>query len=125
MPPQKGSGRGISERFNIRLDAATAAAYRELAHAAGLPLSEFLRQTLTRGLVQQNVERVEARLDALNARLPAAPAPAIDDALLDELAVGVFFCRDVLRQIVSDRNIQTAYEADDRARAQVKRLRAK
>lgn len=125
MPRQKGSGRGINERFNIRLDAATAARYRELAEAAGLPLSEFLRQTLTRGLAQQSVERVEARLDALSAQLPTGATPAIDRELLDELAVSAFFCRDVLRQIVSDRNIQTAYEADDRARAQLKRLRAK
>ncbi|MDC6126782.1 ribbon-helix-helix protein, CopG family [Burkholderia gladioli] len=125
MPRQKGSGRGINERFNIRLDAATAARYRELADAAGLPMSEFLRQTLTRGLAQQNVERVVARLDALDAQLPVSSAPPIDDALLDELAVSVFFCRDVLREIVSERNIQTAYKAEDRARAQLKRLRTK
>lgn len=62
MPRPRGFGKGETARANVRLDPDTLAFYKARANESGVSLSEYLRQTLTQGVITENVTAIEARL---------------------------------------------------------------
>ncbi len=59
MPRQKGTGKGKTGRFNIRLDEETANFYRSEANQHGLDASEYLRQLLLHGAIAANAVEIQ------------------------------------------------------------------
>ena len=98
MPRQKGSGKGETERFNIRLDPEVARFYRTRANEHGISLSEFLRKTLVQGVISESVHEIEARLQRLISQTHHPDGGAGRMAIPDELLLSVFTtnCRNIL-----------------------------
>lgn len=123
MPRLKGTGKGPTERFNIRLDEETAAFYRTKANEHGVSLSEFLRQTLVQGVIAENVQDIEERLRQLLSEIRADKKSAGGADIPDDLLLSVFTSENMLASIVEARDIQKLYEAQDKAKAKLKRLK--
>lgn len=132
MPRLVGSSKGKTGRLTVRLDKPTEDFYRKKAQEAGIPVAEYCRQLLMRGVVNDNVQQLEKRLEALLAAMPgfagnsgSSPTAVAGKsvALLPaDLVRAIFFSREVLTSIVSDRNIQFFHQAQDRAEAAAKKL---
>ncbi|CAM2163417.1 Mobilization protein [Burkholderia cepacia] len=131
MPRSSHASKGKSDRITLRFDKPTNDFYRRKANEAGIPVAEFCRQILVRGIVSENVEQIEKRLNALLATIPnsaqtsnGGPPPTGGSFAAElplDLVRAVFFCREVLTTIVSDRNIQFVHQAQDRAEAATKK----
>ena len=108
----KAQGKGETERFNIRLDRDTAAFYRRRANQSGVSISEFLRKTLYEGVIAENIQDAEARMQALIATIPAKAGTA-GTGLSDDMALSVLMCEAMLSAIVNAQSIQAFYQAQD------------
>ncbi|MGS1000120.1 hypothetical protein ACVCH0_00035 [Burkholderia glumae] len=138
-----GSSKGKSDRLTLRLDKPTRDFYRRKAQEAGVPVAEFCRQLLMRGVVGTNVEQLESRVTALitavqqiAAQIAATPAPApatpgaervqssgirlnkVQHAQLE----AVFTSAEILGTIAHDRSPQVRDRAQDAARAKIREL---
>ncbi|MCW3696726.1 hypothetical protein [Burkholderia cenocepacia] len=132
MPRSSHASKGKSERITLRFDRPTNEFYRRKANEAGVPVAEFCRQILVRGIVNDNVEQIEKRLNALLSAIPISAQAANGQAvhaggnsshlLPTDLVRAIYLCREVLTTIVSDRNIQFLHQAQDRAEAATKKL---
>jgi len=123
MPRTKGTGKGPSERFNIRLDGGTAGFYRTKANEHGISISEYLRQTLVQGVIAENVQEIEQRLKRVVDEFRASWNAGGQVAIPDELLLSVFTAEAMLTAIVEAKDTQTLYEAQDKAKAKLKRMK--
>ncbi len=119
MPRLKGTGKGPSERMNIRLDEETAGFYRSKANEHGISVSEFLRQMLVQGVIAENIQEIEERLRESVAEIRCAQSGAIPE----ELLLSLFTSEALLTAIVEARDPQQLYEAQDRAKVRLQRYR--
>ena len=122
MTWNKAQGKGETERFNIRLDRDVAAFYRRRANQSGVSISEFLRKTLYEGVIAENVQDAEARMQALIATIPAN-AHAAKDGLSDDLALSLLTCEAMLSAIVQAQSIQVFYSSQDAAKAKLAKIK--
>lgn len=124
MPRQKGTGKGSTERINIRLDEETAAFYRTKANEHGVSISEFLRQTLVQGIVAESVQEIENRLkstvEALNAKTPDQSKSHFSDKIL----LSILSSEALLSAIVQAKDIQQLYKAQDSAKQKLIEIKA-
>lgn len=123
MPRQPGTGKGETERFNIRLDKDTARFYRTKANEHGVSMSDYLRNTLVQGVIAENVHEIEDRLRALIAQIKAGGSGSADATMSDEVLLAIFTSEAMLTAIVEARDTQALYDAQDKAKARLKRLR--
>lgn len=123
MPRAKGTGKGPSERFNIRLDGDTAGFYRTKANEHGISISEYLRQTLVQGVIAENVHEIEQRLKRVVDEIRASGNAGGQVAIPDELLLSVFTAEAMLAAIVEAKDTQSLYEAQDKAKAKLKRMK--
>ncbi len=123
MPRAKGTGKGPTERFNIRLDEDTARFYRTKANEHGISISEFLRQTLVQGVIAENVHEIEQRLRRLIDEIRASGQVGGNVAIPDEMLLSIFTSEAMLAAIVEARDVQKLYEAQDKAKARITRMK--
>ncbi|MCW5323693.1 hypothetical protein D5039_21870 [Verminephrobacter aporrectodeae subsp. tuberculatae] len=123
MPRAKGTGKGPTERFNIRLDEDTAGFYRTKANEHGISISEFLRQTLVQGVIAENVRDIEQRLRRLLEEIRIGGPGGWKVEIPDDLLLSVFTAENMLTSIVEVRDVQTLYDAQDKAKEKLKRLK--
>lgn len=123
MPRQKGTGKGSTKPITLRLDDDTETFYKRKANEHGISLSEYLRQTLVQGVIAENIREAEERIRALFAEARAAAAPAVDGAVSDDLQLAVYTCEAMLIAIVEARDTQALYDAQNAARAKLKKLK--
>lgn len=123
MARNKGGGKGPSDRFNIRLDEDTARFYRSKANEHGIAISEFLRQTLVQGIIAENVHDIEHRLMRVASEIQSGGQGGFGNSVPDELLLSVFTNEALLQAIVEARDPQQLYEAQDRAKARLKRFK--
>lgn len=125
MPRPRGFGKGETARANVRLDPDTLAFYKARANESGVSLSEYLRQTLTQGVITENVTAIEARLrvagdemlDKLSQAQGARSMPILlQRALLETHAM--------LSKVVEAQDIQALYDAQKIAEAKLAKLHA-
>jgi len=124
MPRPKGSGKGQTGRFNVRLDEDTAAFYRTKANEAGISMSEFLRQTLVQGIIAENALEFESRLKDIVAELRTNGSGNVQALILEEMQMSQYTCEALLTAIVEARDIQQLYQAQDKAKARIKKYKA-
>lgn len=123
MPRAKGTGKGATERFNIRLDEDTARFYRTKANEHGISISEYLRQTLVQGVIAENVHEIEQRLRRLIDEFRAGGHGGGPAVIPDELLLSMFTSEAMLAAIVEARDVQKLYEAQDKAKAKLSRMK--
>ena len=123
MPRAKGTGKGQTERFNIRLDGDTASFYRTKANEHGISISEYFRQTLVQGVIAENVQDIEQRMRRLldETRTFRQAEGKVD--IPDELLLSVFTAEYMLAAIVEAKDVQKLYDAQDKAKAKIKRMK--
>lgn len=105
MPRAKGTGKGTTERFNIRLDEDTAGFYRTKENEHGISISEFLRQTLVQGVIAENVQDIEHRLRRPLDEIRAGGQGGGKAEIPDELWLSVFTAEYILVAIVEARDV--------------------
>jgi hypothetical protein len=110
MTWNKAQGKGETERFNIRLDRDTGAFYRRKANQAGVSTSEFMRRTLHEGVIAENIQDAEERMQALIATIPAH-INAAGAGLSDDLVLSILTTEALLTAIVKAQSIQAFYDA--------------
>lgn len=123
MPRLKGTGKGPSERFNIRLDEDTARFYRTKANEHGISISEYLRQTLVQGVIAENVQDIENRLRNVLEEIRSGSQAAGRADIPDEMLLSVFSSEFMLAAIVEARDVQALYTAQDKAKAKLKKMK--
>ena len=123
MPALKGNGKGPSERINIRLDEETMHFYKVKAHQHGVSVSDYLRQLLVQGVISENVHEIEQRLRSLIAEINTGGHGGDNLAIPDELLLSMFTSEALLTAIVEARDVQQLYEAQDKAKARLARLK--
>lgn len=123
MPRMKGTGKGPTERFNIRLDEDTAGFYRTKANEHGTSISEFLRQTLVRGVIAENVQDIEQRMRRLLDEIRAGGPVGGKTEIPEELLLSVFTAEYMLTAIIEARDVQQLYDAQNKAKAKLKRMK--
>jgi hypothetical protein len=124
MAWNKAQGKGETERFNIRLDRDTGAFYRRKANQAGVSISEFLRKTLYEGVIAENIQDAEERMQALIATIPAN-FNANGTGFSDDLALSILTCEAMLSAIVKAQSIQAFYDAQNAAKEKLAKLKEK
>ncbi|RQU97926.1 hypothetical protein DF047_37615 [Burkholderia cenocepacia] len=127
MPRLKTPGKGASKPISFKLDPESERFYRRKAQENGVSLSDYIRKQLALGVVTENVSLIDQRLKALIQQLsghtPSDGGPGKSvQTLPSELVQAVFFSREVLTSIISDRNIQFFHQAQDRAEAATRKL---
>ncbi len=123
MPRTKGTGKGETERFNIRLDEDTARFYRTKANEHGVSISEYFRQTLVQGVISENVQDIEYRMRRLIDEIRTYSQTDCNVDIPDELLLSVFTSEYMLAAIVESKDIQKLYEAQDKAKDMLKRVK--
>ena len=123
MPRTKGTGKGETERFNIRLDEDTARFYRTKANEHGVSISEYFRQTLVQGVISENVQDIEHRMRCLFDEIRTYSQTDCNVDIPDELLLSVFTSEYMLAAIVESKDIQKLYEAQDKAKEMLKRVK--
>ena len=63
MPVTKTKKPRDPNRLTVRFSPEVGAYWRQRAHESGESVSEFVRQTLTHGVISENVQHIEARLN--------------------------------------------------------------
>jgi hypothetical protein len=122
MARPKGGGKGATKPITMRLPPEEENFYRSKANKHGISLSEFLRRTLYEGVIAENVQDAEARMQALIATIPAN-ARAAKDGLSDDLALSLLTCEAMLSAIVQAQSIQVFYSSQDAAKAKLARIK--
>ncbi len=138
MPRPAGSGKGSADRVTIRFDRDASVFYRRKANEAGISLAEYCRQLLVRGVVNDNVQRLEQRISALSdvlgsRALPDVSALSAQSAAATSSTVGavpaqldvltaIFLCREILSATMHDRDPQGLYQAQERARVSAEKV---
>ena len=115
MPRLKGTGKGESERINIRLDPETARFYRA---------KEYLRQTLIQGVIAENVHEIEQRLLRVIEAGGHQERVASRTLLPDGVLLSIFTAESILSEIAEAQDVQRLYKAQDHAKAKLNRLKA-
>lgn len=125
MPRPRGFGKGETARANVRLDPDTLAFYKARANENGVSLSEYLRQTLTQGVITENVATIEARLskagDEMLDKLGQAQGARIMPILLQRALLETHA---MLSKVVEAQDIQALYDAQKIAEARLAKLHA-
>lgn len=103
------------------LDEDVQAFYLKRARERGISLSEFLRQTLVQGVIHDSVDQIEARLLAVGEKISGAGQSG-QAALHPTLAMSLLLSEQLLIQIVTTRDVQKLYEAQDAAKAKFSKL---
>lgn len=123
MPRRKGTGKGPSDRINIRLDKEVSDFYRAKANEHGVSVSNYLRDLLQQGVIAENVHEIEQRLKRLIAEINAGGGAGGDAAIPDDVLLSIFTSEALLAAIVEARDTQQLYDAQDKAKARLKRLK--
>jgi predicted kinase len=125
MPRPRGFGKGETARANVRLDPDTLAFYKARANESGASLSEYLRQTLTQGVITENVTVIEARLrkagDEMLDKLGQAQGSRTMPILLQRALLETHA---MLSKVVEAQDIQALYAAQKIAEARLAKLHA-
>lgn len=116
MPRQKGTGKGSTERINIRLDEETAAFYRTKANEHGVSISEFLRQTLVQGIIAESIQEIEQRLKRAVEEINTKSQNQSKSTLPDKILLSILNSEALLSAIVQSKDIQQLYAAQDSAK---------
>ena len=124
MPRLKGTGKGESERINIRLDPETARFYRAKANEHGVSISEYLRQTRIQGGIAENVHEIEQRLLRVIEAGGRQERVASRALLPDGVLLSIFTAESILSEIAEAQDVQRLYKAQDHAKAKLNRLKA-
>ncbi|AOJ79174.1 hypothetical protein WS86_00040 (plasmid) [Burkholderia savannae] len=123
MPRKAGTGKGESDRFNIRVDWDTGAFYRRKANEHGISPSEYLRQLLVQGVITETVQEIETRLMGVLSRMSAGSGGGGGVEIPDEVVLSILTSEEMLAAIVEARDPQELYRAQDRAREKMKRMK--
>ena len=113
MAFRRASSKGQSQQINVRFDGLTAEFLKRKANEAGISVTEFVRQMVTRGIHAENIATVEARLKEYSAKMGL-----IDPVMLSILTVEALLMMSVKRTNPTD--IPQAWQA---ARAHLRELR--
>jgi hypothetical protein len=109
-------------RFNIRLDEDAAHFYRSQARAHKMSVPELLRQMLVQGVIAETVHEIETCLKYTVADIRASTHQASLTVMPESARLSLFTSEALLTTIVESRNPQQLYEAQNIARAKLKRI---
>lgn len=122
MPRPKGVGKGRAKPATIRLPDDEDAFYRRKANEAGLSLNAYLTKLLVEGAVAEKVHEFEERMDAKIAELSAVKAGG-GAGFPEELMLSIITCEALLASVVSTQDPQALYQAQDAAKAKLRKMR--
>lgn len=119
MPRPKGTGKGESDRFIIRVPMETAAFYRRKANENGVSAAQFLRNMIEKGILAEDIQEIEERLKDTVAKIDAQETHG--QALPEYLIHAILMSQQLLRQIVEQRDVGEYYRAQDAVQLTMKR----
>ncbi|WP_242548439.1 hypothetical protein [Chromobacterium haemolyticum] len=105
----------------MRLDKETALYYRRRANERGVSLSDFLRNMIVQGMIAETALDVEQRMRALIAEMQISAGGGGSAKLPENALLSIYTSEQLLTKIVEARNVQDLYEAQDKAKARLKR----
>jgi hypothetical protein len=107
----------------MRLDKETATYYRRRANERGVSLSDFLRNMIVQGMSAETAIDVEQRMRAMLDEMQLRAAGGGSAKLPENALLSIYTSEQLLTKIVEVRNVQDLYDAQDKAKARIKRER--
>lgn len=107
----------------MRLDKETATYYRRRANERGVSLSDFLRNMIVQGMIAETALDVEQRMRAMLDEMQLRAAGVGSAKLPENALLSIYTSEQLLTKIVEVRNVQDLYDAQDKAKARIKRER--
>ena len=123
MPKTKKTNPDDIQPISMRLDKDTETYYRRRANERGVSLSVFLRETLVQGVIAENVQDIEQRLRHLIEEIGITRQKVVKVEIPDELWISVFTAEYLLAAIVEARDVQQLYDAQNKAKAKLNRIK--
>lgn len=123
MPKNTKTEEDGSKFVGLRLDRDTAAYYSKRAKERGTTLSDFLRNMIVQGMIAETALDVEQRLRRLLEEIRNGGQGGGKVEIPDELLLSVFTAENMLAAIVEAKDVQQLYEAQNKAKAKLKRLK--
>jgi hypothetical protein len=121
MPKKPANGEDGSKFIGLRLDRDTAAYYSKRAKERGTTLSEFLRTMIVQGMIAETALDVEQRMRVMLAEMQIQTGGGGSAKLPENALMSIYTSEQLLTKIVEARNPQDLYDAQDRAKAKIKR----
>lgn len=109
------------EIITLRLDKDTALYYRKRAKERGTTLSDFLRQTVVQGMIAETALDIEQRMRSVLAEMGQKSGGGGAATLPENVLMSLYTSEYLLTAIVEARNIQELYDAQNKAKAKIKR----
>ena len=110
-----------SKFVGLRLDRDTAAYYSKRAKERGTTLSDFLRNMIVQGMIAETALDVEQRMREMIGELQVRAGGGGTAQLPENALLSIYTTEQLLTKIVEQRNVQDLYDAQDKARAKLKR----
>jgi len=117
-------GKGESGRITLRFDPTQLAFYGKRAQASGLSTSAFLRECIVQGLIAENVSEIEERLTAFMQKILSTLEQGSGGGFSEAALLSIFTSEEMLAEIVHTRSPQHLYEAQDKAKRRLQKLRS-
>lgn len=112
-----------SKLISLRLDRDTADYYSKRAKERGTTLSDFLRQTMTQGMIAESALDVEQRIRTVIAEIGQNAGNGGAGGLPENVLMSIYTSELLLTAIIEARNIQELYDAQDKAKARIQKER--
>lgn len=114
-------GKGASGRFQVRFDADEKVFISRKAKEHGKSVSTYLREKMVVGILAENVESIEQRLSAFLEKIEKLALPDQQQKIPENILQSIYTSEELLTAIVEARDPQQLYDAQDRAKARIKR----
>ncbi len=86
-----------------------------------MSVSEFLRSMVVQGMIAENAQEIEMRLQAMLTQFETAGGSGGKVALDEKARLSIYTSEALLSAIVQDRDVQRLYDAQNQAQARMKR----
>lgn len=105
----------------MRLDKETATYYRRRANERGVSFSDFLRNMIVQGMIAETALDVEQRMRAIIGEMQIKAVDGGSAKLSENALLSIYTSEQLLAKIVEARNVQDLYDAQNKAKARIKR----
>ncbi len=134
MPKIKRIRKKDDNRVTFRLDEDTRQFYKAEAESRNIDLSEYIRQSVMRGLISDNAEKIQENFIYITSKFleefidtaskVQENGKNVQAAIPDEVIRSIFTIEEILKKLVLSENIQAYYKVKDNAQARLEELKS-
>lgn len=123
--PKLGAKKTTSKGMTtIRMEPEEKLFYQRRAQQHGMSLSDYLKHLQVKGLTAEQVEEMQAPISQLLERLSSAGGNEKSENMPETVLLSIFTIEEMLTSIVTARDVQALYEAQNKAKIKLGKMRS-